>query len=82
MDLAKVYEITKGNLSLCVGLSSNLDERYTWPDEKSFYQYVMSVLPEPVPLQIRIGEVSQYLEAQKETGGGASRMFDWQPAGN
>lgn len=81
MDLGKVYEITGGRLSLSAASSINLDERYTWPDEKSFFTYVMSVLPEPIPLLLRINDISQFLEALKETGGGTSRMFDRQPGG-
>lgn len=71
MDLKKVYDITKGRLSLSVGRSINLHERYLWPDEKSFYKHLLTVFPGPVPIETHVQDAEAFLQAYKETGGGA-----------
>ena len=75
MDLKKVYEYTKGSLSLCVGRSVNLDERYTWPDEYSFYRHLMLSFTAPVPIAFMISDLEGYHKALEETNGGPSGMF-------
>ena len=79
MDLKKVYDLTKGNISLCVGQSINLGEKYLWPNESSFYRYLMTAFPAPVPLAFTIGNIESYLAVQDELKGGTLGMFQWSP---
>jgi hypothetical protein len=77
MNLAKVYDYTKGNLSLYVGPSVNLGDEYIWPDEASFYRHLIAAFPVPIPLSFSIGDIDSYLTVQEELGGGPSGMFNW-----
>jgi hypothetical protein len=77
MNLEKVYAYTQGRLSLYVGESINLGDRYLWPCETDFYRYLMTAFPEEVPLSFSIKDMYGYLQAQEETGGGTAGMFRW-----
>lgn len=79
MDLEKVYEITRGNLSLGIGISVSLAEKYLWPDDASFFRHLMTVFPEPVPIEFGIKDIEGYLAVQTEMKGGTSGMFRWKP---
>jgi hypothetical protein len=77
MDLEKVFEYTQGKLSLYVGESINLGERFLWPRETDFYRYLMSAFPKMVPLSFSIKNMDSYLQAQQELQGGTEGMFKW-----
>lgn len=65
MDLRKVCELTKGKISISVQKSMDLDERYIWEDDMSFYKYVAASVPNPVPIEIRIDDIPAYYEFLK-----------------
>jgi hypothetical protein len=75
MDLKKVIEITKGKLSLSIGISQNLGDKYTWPDRKSFYKYVITNLNESIPCEIIIDNLGDWIEAKNELGEKFAGMF-------
>ena len=80
MNLKTVYEYTQGKLSMYVGESINLGERYLWPSETDFYRYLMSAFPAEVPLSFTIKDMNCYLQAQEELNGGTAGMFHWRIA--
>lgn len=66
MDIKKVFDLTKGGISLSVQKSMNLDERYTWNNDEAFYKYMACSIPEPVPIEIRIDDIEAYISFVKE----------------
>lgn len=64
-DLASLCELAKGEIILSIGQSHNLDERYTWTDKKSFFEYVIKTVPDKQPLEVCIDESE--LELWNET---------------
>ena len=54
MDLEKVRDLTNGKVSLSIGLSTGLDDRYIWPDEASFIKHLVSVFTQPVPIELAL----------------------------
>ena len=83
MDLRKVCALGGGRLSLSIGRSVELGEKYTWPDAASFYQYVISTLSEPMPVELLVYDNNlhdaTFLAVQQQLQGGPSRMFCWRP---
>jgi len=55
-DLVKLCHLAKGRVTLSIGPSENLDERYTWPDTDSFFEYVLAIVPDRQPLEIAVRE--------------------------
>jgi len=70
MDLKKVYELTGGRLSLAVGRSINLHERYIFPDAYSFYTHLFTEFPGPAPVEVSVNEIEAFLKALEATKGG------------
>lgn len=70
MDLKKVYAATNGRLSMLVGRSINLTEKYLFPDERSFYEHLFTAFPEPVPVETPVFDSGSFMEAFRVTGGG------------
>lgn len=79
MDIQKIITITKGNLSMKIGRSINLGEKYTWKDAASFFRHVIKNLPEVVPLEMDINtdDINTFINVQSELHGGKSGMFKW-----
>ena len=74
MDLEQVYKITRGRLSISVKASADLHERYLWPDESSFFRYLLTVFPEPVPLEVHVVDAKSFVAVQSELNGGSFGM--------
>jgi hypothetical protein len=62
-DLRELCKLADGRVVLSIGPSSDLDERYTWPDRAGFLEHVLQSVPPDQPVEIRIdeGEMDQYL---------------------
>jgi hypothetical protein len=80
MDLKKVYDHTHGKLSMYVGESINLSDKYLWPCEADFYRYMMCAFPEVVPLSFSIKDMDSYLQVEEKCQGGTDGMFHWRIA--
>ena len=55
-DLALLCQLSAGRMTFAIGPSVNLSERYTWPDMKSFYAYVLENTPATQPMEIWVAE--------------------------
>jgi len=75
MDLKKVYEKTKGKLSISFQPSFCLPEKYLWPDDESYYRHLIEIFPEPIPVEFRVGNIDIWQKIQKSTGGNL-----WKPS--
>ena len=55
-DLATLCRLAHGDVMLSIGPSQNLHERYTWPDTRSFLEFVLRVVPREQPAEVSIDE--------------------------
>jgi len=55
-NLAELCALARGNVILSIGPSEHLGRRYTWPDTKSFLEYVLATAPPGQPLEVAISE--------------------------
>lgn len=60
-DLATLCRLARGRIVLSIGPSRDLDLRYTWPDRKSFLEYIVANVPAEQAVEIRIDEAEQVL---------------------
>ena len=70
MDLKKVHGITGGRLSLSVGRSVNLHERYMFPDNDAFYNHFFNEFPGPAPVEVSVNDVDTFINVFETTKGG------------
>jgi hypothetical protein len=55
-DLAELCVQARGDVMLSIAPSENLPERYTWPNTRSFLEYVLKTAPKEQPLELSINE--------------------------
>ena len=69
-DLSKLCGLAQGNMTFSIGPSSNLSERYTWPDIADFYAHILRNVPDSQPIEISVaeGEVSVWNDLCKSCG--------------
>jgi len=63
-DLAELCRLARGRVVLSIGPSTNLPERYTWPDRKSFIEHVLAASWPQQPIEVRIQECEMDLYEQ------------------
>jgi len=69
-DLAQLCALANGDLTLSIGPSANLDERYTWSRKEDFYAHVLRTVPRTQPFEIALpeGELALWNRLCLETG--------------
>ncbi|MAG35916.1 MAG: hypothetical protein CL878_06700 [Dehalococcoidia bacterium] len=55
-DLHELCRHVGGRLVLSIGPSRDVHERYTWPDTKSFLEYVLQTVPPDQAVEIQVAE--------------------------
>ncbi|MFH1970593.1 MAG: uroporphyrinogen decarboxylase family protein [Verrucomicrobiota bacterium] len=55
-DLAQLCALANGGITLSIGPSANLDERYTWSRKEDFYAHVLRTVPRTQPFEIGVSE--------------------------
>jgi len=55
-DLSTLCKLANGRLTLAIGESKDLDERFTWPDRDSFLRHVLETIPDNQPAEVAINE--------------------------
>jgi len=55
-DLAQLCALANGRITLSIGPSVNLDERYTWARKEDFYAHILRTVPRTQPFIITIPE--------------------------
>jgi len=55
-DLAELCSIARGRITFSIGRSVNVHTRYTWPDLRSFLEFVVQTVPPDQPLEISLSE--------------------------
>jgi hypothetical protein len=55
-DLAELCALARGRVTLSIGPSMNLPDRYTWPDRELFLRYILAHWQKGQPLEIVIQE--------------------------
>lgn len=55
-DLAQLCALARGRITLSIGPSANLDERYTWARKDDFYAHVLRTVPRTQPFEIYMSE--------------------------
>lgn len=78
-DIAGLCRQAEGRITLVLGRSANLHERYLWPDAESFLRHVLVTVPEEQPFIIDVNEddLPLWLELHREIRG---KDFPLQPA--
>jgi len=60
-DLAALCRIADGKLTLSIGRSVYVHDRFMWPDVESYYRYILQTVPEGQPIEIT-------LESEEDSG--------------
>jgi hypothetical protein len=55
-DLAQLCGMSAGRMTLSIGRSVNVAERFLWPDTESFYAFILKTVPPHQPLEIGVPE--------------------------
>lgn len=55
-DLAQLCNLAERRVTLSIGPSEHLDDRYTWADTASFLEHVLAIVPSEQPLEVALGE--------------------------
>jgi hypothetical protein len=55
-DLSKLCELAKGRITLSIGPSKDLHERYTWQSMEAFYLYILETVPRTQPFELSVAE--------------------------
>lgn len=53
-DLAQLCELAQGGITLSIGPSVNLDERYTWARQEDFYAHILRTVPQTQPFEVGV----------------------------
>ena len=73
-DVAKALIETDYKFMLAIRMTSRIQE-YEWPDEESYYRYLMGVFERPAPIQASIYDIVTYNRVREELDGGKCKMF-------
>lgn len=70
-DIGALCRVAQGRLTLAIGRSANLHERYLWPSAEAFLRHVLSVVPEEQPFVVGIeeGDLPLWLDLHREIRG-------------
>lgn len=55
-DLAELCRLADGRMTLAIGASNSLPERYTWPNTRSYLAHVLETVPASQPLELGVSE--------------------------
>ncbi|MCC6581013.1 MAG: hypothetical protein IT440_11280 [Phycisphaeraceae bacterium] len=68
-DLLQLCELAQGRLTYSIGPSVNLPSRYTWPDRRSFLEFMLRTVPrsQPLELNITVAEIPLWNELCRST---------------
>lgn len=63
-NLTQLCEISRGQMTYSIGPSMNLPDRYTWPDRRSFLEFIIRTVPptQPLEISIAVGEIPLWNE--------------------
>lgn len=53
-DLATLCNLASGQLTLSIGRSMNVHDRFMWPDTESYYCHILETVPDGQPLELII----------------------------
>ena len=53
-DLAAICRLASGNLTLSIGRSVDVHDRFMWPDTESYYRHILKIVPDGQPFELTL----------------------------